>query len=86
MWTSPNHLGLLAVVGHFTSEKGKLLTATLGLKELQGEHSRENRAGVVLDMLNDFGIRNELGYMVMDNRKYALLILITILVTLRSFN
>lgn len=67
MWTSPNHLGLLAVVGHYTSEKGKLLTATLGLKELQGEHSGENQARVVLDVLNDFEIRNKLGYMVMDN-------------------
>ena len=67
MWTSPNHLGLLAVIGHFTSEKGELVTITLGLKELQGEHSGENQAGVVLGVLNDFEIRNKLGYMVMDN-------------------
>lgn len=67
MWTSLNPLGLLAVVGHFTSENGKLLTATLGLKELQGEHSGENQAGVVRDVLNDFEIRHKLGYMVMDN-------------------
>ena len=67
MWTSPNHLGLLAVIGHFTSEQSKHLTITLALKELQGEHSGENQAEVVLDVLNDYGIRNKLGYMVMDN-------------------
>ena len=67
MWTSPNHLGLLAVIAHFTSEKPEHCTVTLALKELQGEHSGENQAGVVLDVLNDYEIRNKLGYMVMDN-------------------
>lgn len=67
MWTSPNHLGLLGVVGHFTSEKGELQVVTLALKELQGEHSGENQAAVVLNVLDDYGIRNKLGYMVMDN-------------------
>ena len=67
MWTSSNHLGLLAVVAHFTSEKLELCTVTLGLVELQGEHSGLNQAAIVLEILNDFGIRNKLGYMVMDN-------------------
>ena len=67
MWSSPNHLGLLAVVGHFTSEKGVLHSVTLALVELQGEHSGENQAAVILDVLVDFGIRNKLGYLVMDN-------------------
>lgn len=42
MWTSPNHLGLLPVIGYFTSEKNKLIAVTLGLVELQGEHSGLN--------------------------------------------
>ena len=67
IWTSTNYLGLLAVVAHFTSEKGELHTITLALKELQGEHSGENQAAIVLDILNDYEIRNKLGYMVMDN-------------------
>ncbi len=67
IWTSSNHLGLLAVVAHFTSEKGKLITVTLGLVELQGEHSGLNQATIVLNVLEDYEIRNKLGYMVMDN-------------------
>lgn len=67
MWSSPNHLGLLAVVGHFTGEDSKLHTVTLALKELQGEHSGINQGAIVLDVLDDYGIRNKLGYMVMDN-------------------
>ena len=66
-WTSPNRLGLLGVVGHFTGEDSKLHTVTLALKELEGEHSGQNQAAFVLDVLDDFGIRNKLGYMVMDN-------------------
>ena len=56
IWTSPNHLGLLAVIGHFTSEKGELHAVTLALKELEGECTGENQAAVVLDVLNDYGI------------------------------
>ena len=34
---------------------------------MEGEHSGENQAAVVLDVLNDYEICNKLGYMVMDN-------------------
>ncbi len=67
MWTSPNNLGLLAVVAHFTSEKSKLVTVTLGLVELEGDHSGENQAAIVLNVLDEYEIRNKLGYIVMDN-------------------
>ena len=67
MWTLSNYLGLLAIVEHFISEKRKLLTIILELKELQEEYSGENQMGVVLDVLNDFEIRNKLSYMVMNN-------------------
>lgn len=40
---------------------------TLGLVELQGEHSGLNQAAVVWKVLQDFGISNTLGYFVMDN-------------------
>ena len=55
------------MVAYFTSEKGKLYAVTLALVELQGEHSGLNQAAIIIDILNDYGIRNKLGYMVMDN-------------------
>ena len=55
------------MIGHFISEKGELVIVILGLKELEGEYSGENQARVILDMLNDFEIRNKLGYMVINN-------------------
>ena len=67
MWSSPNHLGLLAVVAHFTDEHLKLQTVTLGLIEINGKHSSSNQATAVLKMLDDFCIRSKLGYFIMDN-------------------
>ena len=67
IWTSSNQLNLLAVIGHFTSEDFKLHAITLALRELEEEHSGLNQAAIILDVLNDFEIRNKLGYMVMDN-------------------
>ena len=67
MWTSPNHLGMLAVVAHFTSDKLVLHTVTLSLREIQGDHSGYNQGTVVLDVLRDFGFLGKLGYFVMDN-------------------
>ena len=58
---------LLAVVGHFTDETSRLHTVTLGLLKLQGEYSDLNQAGVVLDLLKDYGIRNKFDCLVMDN-------------------
>ena len=44
MWSSPNYLGLLAVVAHFTSEKSEL-HVTLALVELQGGTFRPKSCG-----------------------------------------
>lgn len=67
MWTSPNYLGILAVVGHFTSESLERRAVTLALVEIEGEHSGRNQAIPVLNVLKDFGITGRLGYFVMDN-------------------
>lgn len=66
-WSSPNHLGLLAIIAHFTNDKWDLITINLALVEIQGDHSGYNQAQIVLSVLDDFGIRGKLGYFVMDN-------------------
>ena len=67
MWTSPNYLSLLGIVTHFTDERGQLTTITLGLPEIHGTHSGYNQARAVIDTLEQYQIRNKLGYFVMDN-------------------
>ena len=67
LWTSPNHLPILGINAHFTSESKKLEAITLGIKELHGEHTGENIADVIYNVGSDFDILNKLGYFVMDN-------------------
>ena len=69
LWSSDNSLGLLGVVAHFTAEDGQLRCLTLGMRELEWEHSGENQAAIILNVLDDFEIRNRLGYFMMDNAK-----------------
>ena len=40
---------------------------TLALKELEGEYLGLNQAAIILKVLDNFGIRNKLGYIVIDN-------------------
>ena len=67
LWTSPNHLGLLGITAHFTNEEQQLQALTIGLKEIQGAHSGENQASILLDILEDFKIKARLGYLMLDN-------------------
>ena len=67
MWSSPNHKQFLAVLAHFTYERLRKRCILLGLKELQGAHTGENQARIVLRELEFYNFRDKLGYMVMDN-------------------
>jgi len=67
MWTSSKNLRILAIFAHFTSEKLQLLTVTLGLIKIEGEHLGLNQANALLRVISDLTIRGKLGYFVMDN-------------------
>lgn len=67
LWTSPNCLAILGCIAHFIDKNGKRRTAILGLRELQGEHSGENIAGVLLDIFKDYKISGRIGYFMADN-------------------
>lgn len=58
---------MLAVVAHFTSKRAQLTAITLAMTKVQGDHSGQKQAEIVLDVVNDFGFREKLGYFVMDN-------------------
>ncbi len=65
-WTSGNHLPILGIIGH-TIVSGQLQEYVLALQEIQGRHTGENLAPIVLDILQDYGITHKLGYIQMDN-------------------
>lgn len=55
------------MMAHFTSEKKVLSVAILDLMKLQKEHSGENQTIIILNMLNDYKIRNKLDYIIINN-------------------
>ena len=65
-WTSGNHLPILGVIAH-TIIDNELQEYTLALREIQGRHTGENLAPIVLDILQDYNITSKLGYIQMDN-------------------
>jgi hypothetical protein len=67
LWTSPNYLAILGVVAHFIDKFGKRRIAVLGLRELNGEHSGENMAEILLQIIRDYKIMGRIGYFMADN-------------------
>lgn len=65
-WTSGNHLPILGVIAH-TVVDSQLREYVLALREIQGRHTGENLAPIVLDILQDYNITYKLGYIQMDN-------------------
>lgn len=66
-WTSPNGLGIMGVVGHFTNEDGNLQASLLSLLEIQGAHTGEQLATEIFQVLDSYHIKDRLGYFMMDN-------------------
>ena len=67
LWTSLNSLVILSIVAHYISATGNLDNSVLALREVNGEHSSENQAVEILNVINDYSIASKVGYFVMDN-------------------
>ncbi|KAL6405977.1 HAT domain-containing protein [Ilyonectria robusta] len=67
LWTSPNYLAVLGVAAHFIDKSGLRRTAVLALREVEGEHSGENIADVLLQVIKDYKITDRVGYFMSDN-------------------
>ena len=67
LWTSGNRKSILGVVGHYISKEGELKHNVLAVRDVQGEHSGENQAAVIVDVLVDYRIEQKLGFFVGDN-------------------
>ena len=72
LWTSPNHLAILGVIATFISDNSTpnssvLESFVLALRQVKGEHSGENIAKYVMEVIQEWGIASKLGYLQMDN-------------------
>jgi hypothetical protein len=62
-------LAILSLVAHFIAENGELQHPVLALKQLKEEHSSENLAQLVIEVVQDYKIPLKLGYFIMDNAR-----------------
>ena len=60
LWTSPNSLAILGVIGHYISESGVLQHSILALKELDGAHSGEIQAVSIMEVYTIMGLLRKL--------------------------
>ena len=68
LWTSPNNMSFVGVVGHFMSSQYKAETVLLGLRRLHGTHSGENIAEAILKVVRKYGLSgDQIGWFVLDN-------------------
>jgi hypothetical protein len=67
LWTSPNHMAIISVFGHFLDAKGYRQKRLLAFRRIKGEHSGENQASTILEVIYDYGIEAKIGYFMADN-------------------
>ena len=67
LWTSPNSLAIIGITAQYIAEDNKLERSVLALKEVEGEHSGENLAKYIIEVIVDWGFASKLGYFQMDN-------------------
>jgi hypothetical protein len=67
LWSSPNQLPVLGITAAYVCEDGKLETAVLALKVVEGTHDGENLSKYVMEVIIEWGIASKLGYFNMDN-------------------
>ncbi|OXV08998.1 hypothetical protein Egran_03239, partial [Elaphomyces granulatus] len=66
-WTSENQVGILAVIGHWTTPEFEKKEALLEFTEIHGPHSGESMTEILLAMLEDFRIAPKLLTITGDN-------------------
>jgi hypothetical protein len=66
-WSSPNQLPVLGITAAYVCEDGKLETAVLALKVVEGTHDEESLSKYVMEVIIEWDIALKLGYFNMDN-------------------
>ena len=66
-WTSENQVGILGVIGHWTTEDFEKREAMLEFTEIRGPHSGENLTEILVTMLEDLQIGPKLLTITGDN-------------------
>ena len=68
LWSAPNHKSLQAIVAHFVdADTRKVQKALLSLRELPGTHSGEAQAEIFISVVQEYGLKDRIGWFTLDN-------------------
>ncbi|XP_078447027.1 putative transcriptional regulator tpeD [Wolffia australiana] len=67
VWIAENSCGRLSIMVHWVNNRWELCEVVLAIRELVGEHDGENMSTIVLQALDDFGLRTKVGSITTDN-------------------
>lgn len=67
LWTSPNCYAIIAIVAHYIDSNGKRQAKLIALRSLDGEHTGENMAALLLKVFREYKIGSRIGFFITDN-------------------
>lgn len=67
LWTAENSLAIIGVVAHYLSKDLESRTRLIAMRSIEGPHTGANQAQVIAEVIEDYEIRDQLGYFVTDN-------------------
>ncbi|EJP61246.1 transposase-like protein [Beauveria bassiana ARSEF 2860] len=67
VWTSRKFTSLLDLTVYFLDDGGKLRTFLLGLPRIEGQHSGENLADRVSEIIHEYNLNSRVEYFITDN-------------------
>jgi hypothetical protein len=67
LWTSPNSLAIIGIVGHWIEHSKTNISRLLGFRRLSGPHSSKNLCVTVLTVIDDYDFRAQVEYFMLDN-------------------
>ena len=69
IWTSPNRYSIISIFANFISEEGQRRRQLLAFRRIYGAHDGANIAAALLEVINEYGIAQKIGYFMSDNAK-----------------
>ena len=79
MWTSPNSIAILGVTAQFINKQGKLQSLVLAIREVEKEHISKNILKYLFNVIKEYKIKKNLGYIVINNALNNNIIIIALL-------
>lgn len=67
LWTLSYNSTYVDIICHFINVNKQLRTLLLAVRHMQGDHSGKNQAKSILPILDEYSLKEKLGYFITDN-------------------